>query len=148
MATIIPTEGELSEHTAPKNPDAVRAALGADALHTHTAPDGSTWWVSDPPLVGDVMFNERASRFFHSRTGYGNAASVTLYGKVLYMSADETKILNGVKTTDEMLPIRGRTYEVRDKLKAIGARWYSTEKVWKIAKSKLDEAEVIVKKGP
>lgn len=144
MATIIPTEGELVEAPAPKDHEGVRAALGADALYAHNAPDGSTWWVSHPPLVGDAAYNERATRFYGSRTG-AMFGTTSLYGKVLYMSADETRLLAGAP--EEMVAIRGRTYEVRDRLKAIGARWFAADKVWKIAKSKLAEADEIVRRG-
>ena len=141
MATIIPTEGDLVESPAPGTSVEVQIILGAIGVRAHGAPDGSSWWVLDPPLLGDTALNERATRFYASRTG----GAPTLYGKVLYLSADETKALAGV--AEEMLPIRGRTYDVRDKLKAIGARWYAAEKVWKIAKSKMAEADEIVRRG-
>lgn len=142
MATIIPTEGDLVDSPAPGTSEEVQTVLGAIGVRAHGAPDGSSWWVLDPPLVGDTARNERATRFYASRTG---GALLTLYGKVLYLSADETKALAGV--AEEMLPIRGRTYDVREKLKAIGARWYAAEKVWKIAKSKMAEADEIVRRG-
>ena len=145
MATIIPTEGELLEVPAPGNPTEAQTVLGALGVVAHGAPDGSSWWVLDPPLVGDTAPNHRATRFYANRVG--GTAPRTLYGKVLYMSADETKALNGAKPAEEMVPIRGRTYEVRDRLKAIGARWFAAEKVWKIAKANLAEAEEIVRRG-
>jgi hypothetical protein len=71
-----------------------------------------------------------------------------LRGDVLYLSADETRALSGVSSKEEYVPVRGRTYDVKERLKAIGARWYPEEKMWKVPKSVLAEADAIVRKGP
>jgi len=71
-----------------------------------------------------------------------------LHGDVLYLSAEETRIMAGTATKDDYVPVRGRTFDVKEKLKAIGARWYPEEKAWKVPKGLLAEANEIVRKGP
>lgn len=72
-----------------------------------------------------------------------------MYGDVLYLSAEESRALTGLSSgADDYVPVHGRTYDVREKLKAIGARWFAQEKLWKVPKSRLAEANDIVRKGP
>ena len=44
--------------------------------------------------------------------------------------------------------IAGNTYPVRDKLKALGARWDADRKVWTVPPSKADQARAIVDSAP
>jgi hypothetical protein len=43
-----------------------------------------------------------------------------------------------------MITITGNTFPVKEQLKALGAKWYPAEKVWKIAEDKAGEAQKIV----
>lgn len=135
--------GEISEIAPPKSEKDVTSLLGSPGFYKHQAPDGSTWWVAQPFAV---LENERGTRFYNARCGTDGV--IVLRGEVLYLSADETRALAGVSSKDDFVPVRGRTYDVKDRLKAIGARWYAEEKVWKVPKSALAEAEEIVRKGP
>lgn len=143
MATLIPVCGETSEIAPPKSEAEISKLLGAPATCKHIASDGSTWWESQPCLIPE---NERATRFYNAR--FGTQGVFVLRGDVLYLSADETRALSGVASKDDYVPVRGRTYDVKEKLKALGARWYPEEKTWKVPKSALAEAEDIVRKGP
>lgn len=150
MATLIPPEGETIECPGPADENAIRVTLGVEGVEKAIAADGSTWWYANPTPIG-AMGNEKATRFLHARNGGVTQASWTqfttvLYGKVLYLSADETRKIN--HTREEMVPIPGKTYDVREKLKALGARWDPQNKKWLIAKSRLDLAIEIVRKGP
>ena len=142
MATLIPLEGELTEIPPPKDSAEAISLVGGTKFMCHTAPDGSSWWHS-VPLSAKV--NERATRFFLSRGKTPN--SPTLYGTVLYLSADEARAFGGAHMAP-WVEIQGRTYDVREKLKAIGARWDPDRRRWKIHPSRLDEANQIVAKGP
>ena len=142
MATLIPIEGETTEVAAPKDRVALCVLLGTPLARSQTAPDGSTWWVAVPEHVG---FNERASRFYTARHKPGT--TYVLSGLVLYLSADETRVLNGAPA-DPMVAVPGKTYDVKEKLKLIGARWDPDKRVWKVLQSRLQEAMDIVRKGP
>jgi hypothetical protein len=146
MATLIPIEGETTEVPAPKDKAALCAVLGGANAQFYTAPDGSTWWVTVPE---EVTVNQRATRFYSARWGAGTAAagSYTMFGLVLYLSADETKVFNGAPA-DPMVPVPGKTYDVKEKLKTIGARWDADKRVWRVHQSRLQEALDIVRKGP
>jgi hypothetical protein len=145
MATLIPLTGELSEVPPPKNESDIAKLIGSPGAQAHTAPDGSTWWEGSPSLIPE---NDRATRFYKARCGSAPNGGDPLRGEVLYLSADETRTLAGAKPKDDYVPVRGRTYDVRDRLKAIGARWYPEEKLWKVPKNMLAEANEIVRKGP
>lgn len=147
MATLIPVEGELTECPDPADENAIRITLGFENIGRTPAADGSTWWYVDPTPV-DAEQNDRATRFLNARNGHSDPADwkVYLYGKVLYLSIDETRKIDRVH--EDMLPIRGQTYHVRDKLKALGARWDQANRVWMIVRSRLPQAEEIVRKGP
>lgn len=142
MATFIPLSGELAEVPPPRDEVAVRGLLGSPGTQKLQAPDGSTWWEAQPFVLSE---NERATRFYNARCG--SPGGQTLHGDVLYLSADETRIMAGTATKDDYVPVRGRTFDVKEKLKAIGARWYPEEKTWKVPKALLPEAEAIVRKG-
>lgn len=142
MATLIPIEGETTEVPAPKDKAALCAVLGGASVFGHTAPDGSTWWAAVPE---ESVVNERASRFITARHPTG--ATYVLSGLVLYMSAVETNVFNGTPS-DPMVPVTGKTYDVKEKLKLIGARWDPDKRVWKVPQSRLQEAQDIVRKGP
>jgi hypothetical protein len=43
-----------------------------------------------------------------------------------------------------MTEITGNTYPVRDKLKALGARWDAARKCWIVADNKADEARALI----
>ena len=145
MATFIPVSGELSEVPPPRNEVSVASVLGSPGTLKHTAPDGSTWWATQPVVLSE---NDRATRFYNTRHGR-TAGFEILYGDVLYLSAEESRALAGLSSgADDYVPVHGRTYDVRNKLKAIGARWYAQEKLWKVPKSRLTEANDIVRKGP
>ena len=146
MAMLIPTEGELTECPGPSDENAIRVTLGFESIGKSTAIDGSTWWFIHPTPVDDPL-NERATKFINARNGIEETAlrKDYLYGKILYLSADETRKIN--HTREELIPIPGRTYPVKDKLKAIGARWDHIAKQWLIAKSKLPAALDIVQNG-
>ena len=145
MATLIPISGETTEIAPPKNEAGVVAMLGSPGAHKFPAPDGSTWWMAAPTTVAK---NDRATRFYNSRHGRTGGPEV-LYGDVLYLSAEESRALMGTSNgVEEYVPVAGRTYDVRDKLKDIGARWFPQEKTWKVPKSKLTEANDIVRRGP
>lgn len=147
MATLIPIEGETTEVPAPKDKAALCTVLGGASAHCYTAPDGSTWWVTVPE---ETVLNERATRFHVARfsvfPGNGKFA-YNLNGLVLYLSAAETNVFNGAPA-DPMVPVTGKTYDVKEKLKAIGARWDPDKRVWKVLQSRLQEALDIVRKGP
>lgn len=51
-------------------------------------------------------------------------------------------------TQNEKVTISGNTYPVKDKLKAIGARWDKDGKTWIIDAAKLDAANAIVAAQP
>lgn len=142
MASLIPVSGEIAEVPPPKSEIEIATLLGAPGSWRHAASDGSTWWEAQP---FEIPENERATRFYRARGGNNG---LVLRGEVLYLSADETRALSGVSSKDDYVPVRGRTYDVKEKLKAIGARWYPEEKTWKVPKSALAEAEDIVRKGP
>lgn len=141
MATLIPIEGETTEVATPKDKAALCALLGGASTRSQTAPDGSTWWVAVPEEMG---FNERATRFYTARHQPGT--TYVLSGLVLYLSAAETHVLNGTPA-DPMVPVMGKTYDVKEKLKLIGARWDPDKRVWKVPQSRLQEAQDIVRKG-
>lgn len=142
MATLIPMEGETTEVGAPKNKADLCAVLGATYATANSAPDGSTWWVS----ASSTLANERAARFYAARHPPGTTCHV-LCGTVLYLSAAETNVLNG-GVADPMVPVPGKTYDVKEKLKTIGARWDADKRVWRVLQSRLQEAIDIVRKGP
>ena len=147
MASLIPVSGEISDVAPPNDVSAVCRILGAPACDKAVAFDGSSWWVV---ASAKEQKNERATSFFNNRCGLSEAApaAVVLFGDVLYLSSAETAILTGAPVKDEYVPVRGRTYDVKEKLKAIGARWHGDEKVWKVPKALLADAEEIVRKGP
>lgn len=147
MATLIPTEGELTECQGPIDENSIRVTLGFESIGKSVANDGSTWWFIQPAPVDDPV-NDRATRFMNNLNGgltNTSTGPIVLYGKVLYLSADETRKVN--HTREEMVPIPGKTFDVKDRLKALGARWDPTNKKWMIAKSRLDLAIEIVRKG-
>ncbi len=47
----------------------------------------------------------------------------------------------------KMVPVLGDTYPVRFQLMRLGARWFKTEKVWKVPAPKARAAEQIVRKA-
>lgn len=143
MASLIPVSGEIAEIPPPKEETDISKILGAPGTYKHSAPDGSTWWTAQPFAISE---NERATRFYNARCGTDGV--LVLRGEVLYLSAEETRILAGVSSKEEYVPVRGRTYDVKERLKAIGARWYPEEKTWKVPKGLLAEANEIVRKGP
>lgn len=144
MSTLIPLSGETTEIPPPKSESEVARLLGSPGTVRYQSPDGSSWWASDPRSPSQ---NERATRFYNSRSGRVPDTQI-LYGEVLYLSAEETKAFAGVSDKEEYVPVKGRTYDVRGSLKSLGARWNPDEKVWKVPKSRLAEAEEIVRKGP
>lgn len=130
----------------PKDKAALCAILGApDAVGVY-AGDGSSWWCSVPT---ETTPNSRALGFFQTRPiNRRDPMGPSFYGTVLYLSADETNVfLGGPRAPEPMVPILGKTYDVKEKLKAIGARWDPDKRVWKIAASRLQEAQEIVKRG-
>lgn len=141
---VIPPDGETSDCPGPQDENAIRVIFGAENIARITTDDGATWWFLKPPLPGDNE-NERASRFIANRMASYNP-SLTMYGKVLYVSPDEMRKFN--HTREVWVPVRGRTFPVKDALKAIGARWDPNTKLWSVPQSKLAEAEDIVRKGP
>lgn len=143
MASSIPVSGEITEIPPPKSETEIPRLLGASGFNKHAAPDGSTWWEAQPFVLSE---NERATRFYNARCGI--AGGKTLYGDVLYLSAEETRVMSGTATKDDYVPVRGRTFYVKEKLKAIGARWYPEERVWKVPKAVFAEAQEIVRRGP
>ena len=143
MAALIPVEGDTLENQPPADEHSIRALLGFDKVKRVTAKDGSTWWAEDPPMWSDPV-NVRASSFLGVRCKPD--AAPNLFGKVLYLSAEETAALDRLK--EALVPVRGKTYDVRDKLKSIGARWDANARVWLVPASKMPEADAIVKKGP
>ena len=150
MATFIPLTGEISECPAPKSEVSISLMLGASSSCKRIAPDGSTWWEAQPVVLSE---NERATRFYTARHGTPGTFGLmeklfVLHGDVLYLSAEETQAMTGLGGADDYVPVHGRTYDVRDKLKAIGARWFPLEKAWKVPKSRLAEANDIVRRGP
>lgn len=44
----------------------------------------------------------------------------------------------------ELVPVRGNSYPVKEKLKALGARWNGAEKCWMVPADRLDEANALV----
>lgn len=144
MATLIPILGELTELHPPKDEDSLCHLLGSPGAVKRLAPDGSSWWLTQPSVLSE---NDRATRFYNSRFGR-TADFEILFGDVVYLSADETRTLAGVAAKDDYVAVRGRTFDVKEKLKSIGARWYPNEKMWKVPKDRLVEADDIVRKGP
>lgn len=142
MSTLIPVSGETSEIPPPRNRETIVKILGGANATANIAVDGSTWWVAVP---FEVTPNERAARFFGPRSSGGGTPE--FYGLVLYMSAAETAVLNGA-VGDPMVPVTGKTYDVKEKLKTLGARWDPDKRVWMVPKSRLQEAEDIVRRGP
>ena len=51
-------------------------------------------------------------------------------------------------TTQSLVEITGNTYPVKDKLRAIGAKWDAGKKCWLISSRKAQEAAAIVKTAP
>jgi hypothetical protein len=49
--------------------------------------------------------------------------------------------------TIDRVAVTGNTYPVKEKLKALGARWNGVDKVWMVDADKLDEAQRIVASG-
>lgn len=144
MATLIPILGELTELPPPKDEASLCLILGSPGALKKLAPDGSSWWLTQPSVLSE---NDRATRFYNSRFGRTVGFEI-LFGDVVYLSADETRTLAGVAAKDNYVAVRGRTYDVKEKLKAIGARWYPDEKMWKVPKDRVTEADDIVRKGP
>lgn len=145
---VIPPDGETSDCPGPQDENAIRVIFGAENIARITTDDGATWWYLKPPMPGDAE-NERASRFIRNRLQgpyLSMNSSPVLYGKVLYVSPDEMRKFN--HTREVWVPVRGRTFPVKDALKAIGARWDPVTKLWSVPQSKLAEAEDIVRKGP
>lgn len=70
-----------------------------------------------------------------------------LHGEVLYLSAAETNALYG-RPVDPLVPIVGKTFDVKETLKAMGAKWDPDKRTWMIAQSKITEAQEVVRKGP
>lgn len=89
---------------------------------------------------------------------------VAIYGGVLYLSKDE---YNGMATaattgtpakttkrgrrgrtdyrdTTGMVQVTGPTYQVRDRLRALGGRWKPDEQRWYVPPDKADEARAII----
>lgn len=50
-------------------------------------------------------------------------------------------------TRAALVPVEGRTYPVKDRLKAMGATWDPIMKTWLIEEDKLQEAKLIVRRG-
>src|SRR5882672_6365814 len=48
------------------------------------------------------------------------------------------------KQTMSLVTISGNTYPVKEKLKALGARWNPDAKAWMVASEKADEARALV----
>ena len=44
----------------------------------------------------------------------------------------------------EWIEVRGNTYPVREQLKALGARWDATARVWRVPAEKAAEAQALV----
>lgn len=143
MASLIPVSGEISEFAPPSDVPGVCRMLGATSCEKLIAFDGSSWWM---PVPTRSQKNDRATAFYHNRCNI--TGPTVLFGDVLYLSTKETEALSIGPVVEEYVPVHGRTYDVRDKLKAVGARWFAAEKLWKVPKSRLDEANDIVRKGP
>jgi hypothetical protein len=141
MATIIGPDGKTSEITAPSKPQQIEALTGVSLDWKTLAPDGSVWCGLRIERTGTPR-NTHAEKLFHARGG----APTTLYGVILVLSKEEHRIFLG--KPEELVPISGRTYDVKESLKAIGAKWDPDRRVWKIQPSKLAEAQEIVRKGP
>lgn len=47
-----------------------------------------------------------------------------------------------------MIAIKGNTFPVKDKLRALGGRWDADEKVWKVPPAKAEEARKLVENAP
>jgi hypothetical protein len=142
MALEIPPVGEMIDGPGPQNDQDIYRVLGGDNVGHLLGDDGSTWWYLNPALP-NAELNPRANRFLGMRLSGDRPPN--LYGKVLYVSPDETKRLNHKR--DVWVPIRGKTFHVKEALKAIGARWDPNQRVWIIPQSKLAQAEEIVCNG-
>jgi hypothetical protein len=146
MAMVIPPEGDTQDLPGPSDETAIHAILGSESIKRWNADDGSVWWYVDPPPPGSDI-NLRANKFISIRQGPRNyTPDPFLYGNVLYVSPDEMRKFN--HTREVWVPVRGRTFPVKDALKAIGARWDPNTKLWSVPQSKLAQAEDIVRKGP
>ena len=47
-------------------------------------------------------------------------------------------------TADKLVAITGNTYPVKEKLKALGARWNGADKAWMVSADKAEQARQIV----
>ena len=143
MATLIPLTDETSELAAPKAFADIPVLLGRTPedefrLQHRVACDGSSWWYFE----GGAS-NDRANLFLKARGVIGRING--LYGPVLYLSPTETKTPNHWREVH--VPIPGKTFDVKESLKGMGARWDPLASVWLIAASKLPAAITIVKSG-
>jgi hypothetical protein len=156
MATLMPVMGEFLEMPGSTTIAGIAILLGGAVRHI-TDKNGSTWWFLNP-IPSGICGNTKATRFLINRMG--GAYTPRLYGPVLYLSKAESETLQPspavtvsppeVKTkvtVEAMVPVRGRTYDVKEKLKTLGARWDAVNKVWSVPQSRLAEAEAIVRKG-
>ena len=50
--------------------------------------------------------------------------------------------------SDERVAITGNTYPVKDRLKALGARWNPELRAWMVPRDRADEAQAIVDSAP
>lgn len=67
-------------------------------------------------------------------------------GNILYLSSEETKKYMHFK--EVMVPVFGNTYPVKDRLKAMGAYWDATARLWLVPTHLLPTAQTIVGRWP
>lgn len=67
-------------------------------------------------------------------------------------SAAATPNSRNINTTYDpwagMLPLPGKTYDVKEELKLLGAKWNPKDRVWMVPQARYDEAKQIVARGP
>lgn len=59
-----------------------------------------------------------------------------------------TNTLWNGNSSDERVAITGNTYPVKDRLKALGARWNPELRAWMVPRDRADEAQAIVDSAP
>lgn len=156
MATLIPVEGETTECGVPysASENDLRELLKVPApskgvyplpLRRVFAADGSSWWWNSAGGMNNVVpLNPRANTFWKAR-GTGSTQGSYLVGTVLYLSVTETKKFFRFKT--EMVPVYGRTFEIKEKLKQLNGRWDPTVQLWLVPTQYLQAANDLVVKG-
>lgn len=115
-------------------------ALPQRTIHWYQ-PNGSSWWGLHPTDHPNLYANKTGVRLFTLQAQ--GTVLPSMYGNILYLSDEETQKHFHFRSV--MVPVYGKTFDVKDQLKAMGAYWDALARLWLIPVGKYQMAVDLVR---